>query len=137
MKYTKARQIIILIFLVSLLLNLILAFTKKGDIWPESFPKLIITILGVYSVHIAVIFANVFFTKPSKALLNVNLFIMACLISAIWNALLLIRLFQFAIAKEGDDVTFVMNYLNTVSLAGSFMLVGILTYFFAKENKGA
>ena len=131
MNSNKAKLLLSLIFVSSIVLNMVFAFLKRNDVWPDHFTKLILTVLGIYSVHIAAIFGASSFATGSSRIINLNLLVLAVLLCIIWNALITVRIGMFAFSR--DDVSEVITYVNTVSLAGSFLVIGVITAFYSKE----
>jgi hypothetical protein len=118
----RDRQCIALIFSYS-----------KGAFYSDEIEQLIIQLLKIYSIPFGVIIGGIFGQKALKQKMNDrSAFIIAVSLSVIWNLLLVFRTITFVFASQ-DSVTVLLNYLNSVSAGGMFLIGGSLCYYFAKQ----
>lgn len=136
MTTTRARAMIVSTFVAGLGLQL-LAITLtylKGEISPKDIGILTAKLLGIYSVQMAVILGGIFGQHKSPPRVASSLpFRIAFVLSLLWNLLLLWRSVAFYFA-ENDQATELVSYLDIVSAASSFLVVGAVAYFFAKQD---
>jgi hypothetical protein len=136
MSTTRARAMIVSTFVAGLVLQL-LAFTLtylKGEISPKDIGILTAKLLGIYSVQMAVILGGIFGQHKSPRRIVLSLpFRIAFVLSLLWNLLLLWRSVSFYFAAN-DQTLDLMSYLDIVSGISSFLVVGALAYFFAKQD---
>jgi hypothetical protein len=106
----------------------------RGAFYLAQLQQLIIAALSVYSVPLGAILGGMFGQRstPARQIRN-PAFWVALTVSAIWNLLLVARVFIFGVARE-DSVTDFAGYLGAVSGASSFLVVGALAYFFTRKG---
>jgi len=141
MRFSVAQTWILLAFLTSLLLELLLVAVSfmKLAIYPLDLRDLAVRFLTIYSVPIGVIISGIFGKSPTaNQIAPQRAFWTAFALSVIWNALILGRTLLFTFSSE-DQVSSLVEYVNSVSAASSFLTVSALTYFFTssgtKENR--
>lgn len=135
MKFNQARFYIIVIFLMSLCINIALSYKIKltaQNIWPDKFDKLFLELLKIYSVHAASIFTLTLTTWRKKRV-AFGAFAIAALLSAIWNGLIIARQLSF-IYDSNDDISRLFTYLDNVSGFGAFLITGVISYFFTSDE---
>lgn len=136
MSTMRARAMLVSIFLSGLVLQLFgLTLTYlSGEISAKDIGILTAKLLGIYSVQLAVILGGIFGQHKSPPHIASSLpFRIAFVLSVLWNLLLTWRTVAFYFA-ENDLATDLVSYLDLVSGASSFLVVGSLAYFFAKQD---
>jgi hypothetical protein len=136
MSTTRARAMIVSTFVAGLVLQLLpLTLTYlKGEVAAKDIGVLTAKLLSIYSVQMAVILGGIFGQARSAPRTAPDLpFRIAFALSLLWNLLLLWRSVAFYFAEE-DQATELVSYLDIVSGASSFLVVGALAYFFAKQD---
>jgi hypothetical protein len=135
MSSNRARMTLTGIFIVGLLVQIIaVVVTRLND---EIRDSELVTLLGklltIYSIHLAVIIGAVFGQRklPARAK-NPPSFLLATTLATVWNLLLVWRTLAFTFADR-DSVTAVTAYLDTISGASSFLVVGVLAYYFSNK----
>lgn len=132
----RARAYLLTVFLTGLLIHsiaLIYAYLRPA-IYPETLTQLLIKILGIYSIHFAIIFGGIFgqsVTKTQKA--SKAIFWIAFSLAILWNLLLVWRTVVFSFASEDSSLE-LSKYLEEVSKASSFLVAGALAFFFANKE---
>ena len=142
MTTTRARVVLVGTFLVSLVIQVgvVVATYVEGAIASKDLTSLLLKLLAIYSVHLAVIFGGIFAQTQTTNHVNVPTvsFWIATVVAAIWNLLLLWRSIAFGVAGFNvnieDSVLSFATYLDDVSKASSFLVVGALAFFFTKRN---
>lgn len=123
-------------FIAGLVLQLLaFIFTyRKGEISGQDISSLTTKLLAIYSVQMAVILGGIFGQlKTPQRIASVLAFWIAFVLSLLWNLLLLWRSVAFYLA-ENDQTGDLVAYLDMVSGGSSFLVVGALAYFFAKQD---
>lgn len=134
MKLRHPQAILISLFVVALLVHLgcfAWAFRLKA-IYVEDLQTLTVHILTVYSVPLGVIIGGVFggSANPSRPARSTT-FWTATALSLLWNLLLASRSLLFAFAGE-DSVASLLDYVEAVASASTFLIGGALAYYFAR-----
>jgi hypothetical protein len=138
MKFSVAQVWILLVFVTSLLLELVLVGVSYGQnaIYPDDLRNLAARFLAIYSVPLGLIISGIFGKSAAQErLAPARAFWVALALAVVWNLLLLGRTLLFAFAPE-DRVGDLVEFVNGVSAAGSFLTVATLTYFFTTDEKG-
>jgi hypothetical protein len=132
MSMNRARFGLMGIFLVSLMLQLIAFFLTRNKMWPEELVPLVLKLLGIYSVQLGVILGGIF-AQPKAPLAEPpsGLAWTAFVLVAMWNLLLAWRSISFSVAAQ-DSVTDVIKYLDSIASSSSFLVAGVLAFFFTK-----
>jgi hypothetical protein len=136
MSLARARAILVITFVAGLVLQLLVITLTylKGEISTKDIGVLTAKLLGIYSVQMAVILGGIFGRHKSSARVVSSMpFRIALILSLLWNLLLLWRSVAFYFA-ENDQASDLVSYLDIVSTASSFLVVGALAYFFAKQD---
>lgn len=134
MRIQHAQITLLAMFLASLLLHLVLfAYTFiAGAVYVEDVQTLAVHILSIYSVPIGIILGGIFGgTAKSKKRAPSSTLWTAIALSILWNVLLVFRSLTFAIV-DNDSIMSLLNYIDTVAGAGTFLIGAALAYFFAK-----
>ncbi len=134
----RDRVLLLGIFLVFLFVSIGMAFSAGASnrIFPDQATSLITRILAIYSVQLAVILGGTFAQDKSLPPAPLSLLIMALALSLAWNSLLLVGMLAFTRA-DGWKLPDLESYLDTVSKGGSFLVAGMLSYFFAGAKSSA
>lgn len=137
MSITRARIVLTILFLASLAVQLVAFFVVRHKMWPDEFLSLLSKVLTVYSVPMGVIFFGIVaLPHPGAARAPSTWTWAALVLTSIWNLLLVGRSIAFALAFQ-DSVGGLMNYFDTISVSGSFLLAGVITAFFEKGAEGS
>jgi hypothetical protein len=133
MRMTTARAVLIALFLLALVLQLVTVFAVRRAMWPEDFQSLILKIITTYSVPLAVVLGNLI-ARPHARSTPVprTLAWSAIVLTLLWNLLLVARAIDFALASE-DSATALMSYFDAVAASSSFLIAGIMSFFFEKS----
>ena len=136
MKFSKARIILLCIFLLFLILQMIFimgTFIKK-EISSADALNAIIKIVGIYSVPFAIILVGIFSQKNlSEKQTPKHVFWIALSLAIIWNVILAFRSTIFFLAPE-DDINELLTHLNRLGgQTTSWLIAGAFSYFFAKR----
>jgi hypothetical protein len=132
MSMNQARFGLMGIFLVSLVLQLVAIFLTRNRMWPEELLSLVLKLLGIYSVQLGVVLGGIF-SQPRGPLAEPpsGLTWTAFALVTMWNLLLAWRSISFGIAAQ-DSVSDLIKYLDSIASSSSFLVAGVLTFFFAK-----
>lgn len=133
MTYQKSKFIILWIFVGSLICCIVLLFLAKFReiLFDDSFISLIEKTLAIYSVHLSVILATGFIDNEKNSNIVHNpLFVTSVVLSLVWNIIIIVRIALFVFGK--DDVPLVLNFLDNVPGNSSFIVTGVIAYFFSK-----
>jgi hypothetical protein len=136
MKLLTAQNRILLVFVISLLALLCLASISyaQRSIYSSDLRDLVLRFLAIYSVPLGVIIPGIFGKASSgKHLGPRRAFWTAIALALIWNLLIIGRTALFTFASE-DRVSSLLDFINTVATASSFLTVGALSYFFASDQ---
>lgn len=132
MSMNQARFGLMGIFLASLVLQLVAIFLTRNRMWPEELLSLVLKLLGIYSVQLGVVLGGIF-SQPRGPLAEPpsGLTWTAFTLVTMWNLLLAWRSISFSIAAQ-DSVSDLIKYLDSIASSSSFLVAGVLTFFFAK-----
>jgi hypothetical protein len=135
MSMNQARFGLLAIFLGSLVLQLSAFLLVRNRMWPEELLPLVLKLLGIYSVQFGVVLGGIF-AQPKVSLSDppAALAWTALILATLWNVLLVERSLSFSLAQQ-DSVVGLSNYLDSISSAGSFLVAGVLTFFFGKATQ--
>jgi hypothetical protein len=127
----RAALIIIFIFLLSLVAHIAIqvAMWIHGAIYEENVREATLKILIIYSVPLAALLGPLF-KKQNRASQRIpgTTYIVALSMSVIWNLLLVYRSVMFATQNDDQEST-LFKYLDDVSAASTFLVIGVLSYF--------
>jgi hypothetical protein len=137
MTMNHARFGLLGIFALGLLLQLTAVALVGDKMWPEELRALITKILAIYSIPLTAVLGGIF-AQPKGVLENPSAPIagLALMLTVFWNLLLAWRSVYFSLAAE-DSVRELVLYLDQVSSASSFLIAGVIAYFFTKETHAA
>jgi hypothetical protein len=127
----RTRSTILFVFLGCLALNVIILASSRSSVWPEEFQATLLKILSIYSVPLAVILGGFFAQPRAGSTAPAGLCWAALILAVCWNMLLLWRTIAFSLVNV-DSVSDLTKYLEAVSSAASFLIVGSLAFFFGK-----
>lgn len=136
--FTITRTTLLYIFIVTMVLQIFLFSISaiKDTISYEILTTLAINLLKVYAVHLSVIASTYFFNvKNSTLSISLSLHWTAIILVAIWNAFLLFRslIFFYEVnyaSNMRDTVENLLQFHNLVADVSSFLIVGLISYFF-------
>ena len=125
------------IFLASLILQLGAFLAIRSKMWPEDLLNLVLKLLGIYSVQLSVVLAGIF-AQPRAGLADppAGLAWTALLLTTLWNLLLVWRSVSFSVAAQ-DSVGDLIKYIDTVASASSFLVAGVIAFFFGKGTESS
>ena len=133
----RAQMVLASVFVVFLILQIgmiIYVYSLEG-IYPEDVTNILLKMLIIYSVPLGIILGGVFGKGiRSKTNAPVVAFFLALVLAIVWNILLAWRGIAFALTTD-DSVSQLINYLDVVATASTFLVAGSLSYFFSKEEK--
>ena len=136
MKLVTAQNRILLVFVLSLLAVLALVSISYAQraIYSSDLRDVVVRFLAIYSIPLGVIIPGMFGRASSgKRLAPRRAFWTALALALIWNLLIIGRTVFFTFATE-DQVSSLLDFINTVATASSFLTVGALSYFFATDQ---
>lgn len=135
MSMNQARFGLMGIFLVGLVLQLGALFHVRQGLWEEDFDKLILRLLAIYSAQLGLVLGGMF-AQPKTALADppAGLAWSALALVALWNLLLVWRMVSFSLAEQ-DSVANLMKYLDSIAAGSSFLVAGVLAFFFGKGTE--
>jgi hypothetical protein len=132
---TKAILILAAIFTLTYLVHIsiqIVMFINES-IYSEDMQEAIITITTIYSVPLAALIAPIFADKfVRKGGYPAVTFMVAIVLSLIWNLLLLSRSFIFLLSSSDSESGY-LSFLDVTSKATAFLIVGAISYFTARK----
>lgn len=131
---TGSRAILLSIFGGALVIECVAMFIAgyRGVIYSSDVTDLVVKLLAVYSVHFAVMIGGIFARtgRPAGRPTTLTRGI-AIGLASMWNLLLLVRILAFA-AADTDSIVELDRYVTLISAGGSFLVAGMLAYFFSK-----
>jgi hypothetical protein len=137
--YSKARLAIFLVFGVALAVELAAVLTL-GVTNALSSPyriKLVVQLLRIYSVPGSLIAAGVFAAQRTRKPVSPGIYWLALASCCVWNSLLAFPCAQFAWPPYSPSSTAfpaLLEWLDSVSAWGSFLITGALALFFTKAG---
>jgi len=139
MKFRRAIVIMFSIFFGSILLQIIfgLKLLTDGKLYSDQLSDFFINIMKIYSVHVSILFAGSFFKQleDKVRMIDPTVFWISVSISAVWNGILIgSSLIMFFIAPV-DDYHTVLDFQNKVAESSSFLITGLLSYFFVSKTQ--
>lgn len=136
MRVNSVRLWLLSLFVASLILHFVVfAYTYLAEaIYAEDLQSLTLEILAIYSIPLGVIL-GAFFGQGDQRDTKVvpSAFYVAFALSVVWNGLLFARTLVFGFAKE-DFVGDLVTFLQSTSAASSFLIAGVLAFFFSKKG---
>ena len=101
-------------------------------IYVEDLQKLAARMLAIYSVPLGVTAGGIFGASSRQARRTPSSTLLAAAsLCALWNVLLVSRTLIFAMASQ-DSITALLDYVDAVAAAGTFLIGATLAYYFAK-----
>jgi hypothetical protein len=135
MSMNQARFGLIAIFLGCLLLQLGALFLTRNKMWPDDFLAVMLKLVSIYSVQLGVVFGGIFAQpRPPLADPPAGLAWTAVALAAMWNLLLIWRTVSFGFAEQ-DSPAALIKYLDSVASASSFLVAGVIAFFFGKGTE--
>jgi hypothetical protein len=137
MSMNQARFGLMGIFVGSLAVHLVALFVIRTQMWPADFQALMVKLLGIYSVQLGVVLGGIF-AQPKAPLANppIGLSLTAIVLAVLWNLLLVSRFLAFCFAEQ-DSVGALIQYLDSVAASSSFLVAGVVVFFFGKGTEPA
>ena len=131
---TKYRLALLGVFIIFLLVQLaaLVSTYLRGEIYVNEVTNLIKELLILYSVPMTIMIAGIAANRRPKKDAS-QIFWIALSLALLWNLLFAWRALAFAIAENGDSDIKLIAYFREISY-GSFIIAGVLTYFFNKGN---
>jgi hypothetical protein len=128
----KAQFGLMFMFLGCLAANGVVVVLNGADVFPDELQASLLKILSIYSVPLAAILGGIFAQRKKISGASAGECWAALTVAAFWNLLLLWRTFAL-LFSEHDTISDLMKYLESISSAASFLIVGVLAYFFGKS----
>jgi hypothetical protein len=128
----KAQFGLMFMFLGCLGANAVVLVLARSEIFPDELQETLLKILSIYSVPLAAILGGIFAQQRKSSGASPGESWAALIVAAFWNLLLLWRIFAF-LFSEHDSISDLTKYLESISSAASFLIVGVLAYFFGKS----
>ena len=136
MKMAQARGTLSAIFIASFLVQGAAFFLIREAMWPDELQKLLLKLLAIYSVPLAVVVGSVLAQRNSGTRkVATGPMWLAIALTLTWNVLLLARSVAFAVAAH-DSVSALISYLDSVAEGSSFLIAGVLAFFFERAAQG-
>jgi hypothetical protein len=137
MSMNRAKFLLMGIFVAFLVVQLGALFHVRNGMWAEDFEKLLLRVLAIYSAPLGVVLGGMFAQpKTSLAAPPPALAWSALALAVLWNLLLVWRTISFSIAGE-DSATDLMKYLDSVAAGSSFLVAGVIAFFFGKGTEAS
>jgi hypothetical protein len=103
--------------------------------WPKEYEDLSVGIIKIYAIPLAIILTGIFpLPRKGLKLQSTTVAIIGSLLACLWNAILLAKSASFYSAASGDAGELLKN-LNETSSNSSFLIAGMLTFFFKVEMR--
>jgi len=131
-----ARGILLSTFIISFLIGAgsIFQVFVKSKIYSDSMSSMLLKLLSIYSAPLAVIIGGIFAQRNTQIRsVHTIAFWSAFILSAIWNILIVGRFLLFTLTAD-DTVGALTSYLNALVPPSYFLVMGGLSYFFAKQK---
>jgi hypothetical protein len=110
----------------------------SNGIGADKLKDVIVQLITIYSIPLSVIVAGIFAKRRRKAKLD-GIFYASVVLAILWNGLFAWRTCELALAAIGvgeDKAKDFSSYMESVSKASTFLISGLLTYYFAKAPVG-
>jgi hypothetical protein len=135
MSANRAKFVLMTIFVGFLVVQLGALFHVRTSMWPEDFDKLILRMLAIYSAPLGIVLGGMF-SLPKNPLPTPPpaLTWSAMALAVLWNLLLVWRTLSFSLAAE-DSATDLVKYLDSIAAASSFLVAGVIVFFFGKTTE--
>jgi hypothetical protein len=123
------------LFVVSLAAQVIGVSAVHSAMWPEDYQSVILKLLHIYSIPLGVAIGGILASSKPKGVVVDRGLMGACLALVIlWNSSFLIRTLIFCFAAQ-DSAKDLMAFYEQVSTGSSFLIAGVLTFFFGKASR--
>jgi hypothetical protein len=129
----------IFLFFFALQAVLLMICQVTNGIGAEKLKDLIVQLITIYSIPLSVIIAGIFAKRRRAAKLG-GIFYTSVVLAILWNGLFAWRTVELTLAAIGvgeDRAKYFSEYLESVSKASTFLISGLLTYYFAKAPEGS
>ncbi|SDX00937.1 hypothetical protein SAMN05444410_10824 [Hydrobacter penzbergensis] len=135
-----AKKTLLFVFVGSLCLcSILFTIARIEDLVKDSnYQKALTQLLKIYSVPLGCIIAGFFISeKKNGPFLNKQAFTVAIVLCSIWNLLIIGRamIYIVNIFSSSDDISDVIVFIKDIPEVGSFLISGLLTYLFGKNEK--
>jgi hypothetical protein len=110
-----------------------------NGIGADKLKDLIVQLITIYSIPLSVIIGGIFAKMRRTSKLD-GVFYASVALVILWNALFAWRTCELTLAAIGmgeDKAKDFSNYVESVSKLSTFLISGLLTYYFAKAPKGS
>jgi hypothetical protein len=124
----------IFLFFFTLQTVLLVLCQVSNGIGAEKLKDLIVQLVTIYSTPLSVIIAGIFAKRRRTAKAN-GIFYASVALAILWNSLLAWRTCELTLAAIGlgeDRLKDFSDYMESVSKVSTFLISGLLTYYFAK-----
>jgi surface polysaccharide O-acyltransferase-like enzyme len=141
MKRYRAELWLLAIFLIFFVLQtaLLVVCQLLNGVGADKLKDLVVQLITIYSVPLSVIIAGTFAKRRRAAKLD-GIFYASVVLAVLWNSLFAWRTVELTLAAIGvgeDRVKYFSEYLESVSKVSTFLISGLLTYYFAKAPEGS
>jgi hypothetical protein len=136
----QLRLLSIFLFFFALQTLLFLVCQVSNGIGAEKLKDLIVQFITIYSVPLSVIIAGIFAKRHRRAAKLDGVFYAAVALAILWNGLFAWRTCELTLAAIGvgeDKAKDFSDYVESVSKVSTFLISGLLTYYFAKAPEGS
>ncbi len=130
----QLRLLSIFLFFFALQAVLLVVCQVSNGIGSEKLKELAVQLITIYSVPLSAIVGGIFAKKGLPANLN-GVFYASVALVIVWNALFAWRTCELTLAALRvleDRAKDFADYMESVSKASTFLISGLLTYYFAK-----
>ena len=129
----------IFLFFFAVQTVLLVVCQVTNGICAEKLKDLIVQLVTIYSIPLSVIIAGIFAKRRRAAKLD-GIFYASVVLAILWNGLFAWRTVELTLAAIGvgvDNAKYFSEYLESVSKVSTFLISGLLTYYFAKAPEGS
>jgi membrane protease YdiL (CAAX protease family) len=129
----------IFLFFFAVQTVLLVVCQVTNGIGAEKLKDLIVQLVTIYSIPLSVILAGIFAKRRRAAKLD-GIFYASVVLAILWNGLFAWRTVELTLAAIGvgvDNAKYFSEYLESVSKVSTFLISGLLTYYFAKAPEGS
>jgi hypothetical protein len=134
----QLRLLSIFLFFFAIQALLLVVCRVSNGLGPDKLKDLIVQLITIYSVPLSVTIAGMFAKKRRAAKLD-GIFYASLVLAILWNGLFAWRTCELALAAIGvgeDKAKDFSDYMESVSKVTTFLISGLLTYYFAKAPEG-
>ena len=129
----------IFLFFFAVQTVLLVVCQVTNGIGAEKLKDLIVQLVTIYSIPLSVIIAGIFAKRRRAAKLD-GIFYASVVLAILWNSLFAWRTVELTLAAIGvgeDKAKDFSEYIESVSKVSTFLISGLLTYYFAKAPEGS